>query len=78
MVEHLPDLVTEWQGDREFRVPHTVFMEQLRLCEEERGAVADSLKRTVKGLEILSGGRAVEENKGENWKDWRFCLKVSY
>lgn len=26
-VELLPGLVTEWQSDRDFRVPHGVFME---------------------------------------------------
>lgn len=63
MVKHLPDLVTEWQGDREFRVPYSVFMEWFRVCKgEERGAAADSLERTIKGLEILSGGRGVESS----------------
>lgn len=56
MVEHLPGLVTEWQSDREFRVPHGVFMEQFTLCKEEKGGTAaDRLERTIKGLEILSG-----------------------
>lgn len=37
-VEHLQDLMTKWQSDREFRVFHNVLMGCLRLCKD-RGLV---------------------------------------